>query len=92
MADKNTHPRIAAIEHATKQFDKARKAVEQAIFDAYRDPTVKRTEIAPASPWTPAHVRKLARDEGIGPDPAYAQRTETARKRAAEAATEHTAD
>ena len=84
MADKTKHPRIAAIETATKQFDKARQAVEQAIFDAYRDPTVKRTEIADASPWTAAHVRKLARDEGIGPDPAYAKRTETARKRASE--------
>lgn len=86
MADKPKHPRIAAIEAATRQFEKARKAIEQAIFDAYRDPTVKRTEIAPASPWTAAHVRKLARDEGIGPDPAYAKRTETARKHAAEAA------
>lgn len=88
MAEKKKHPRIAAVEAATRQFEKARKAVEEAIFDAYRDPTVKRTEIAPASPWTPAHVRKLARNEGIGPDPAYAQRTETARKHAAEAAAE----
>jgi hypothetical protein len=84
MADKTKHPRIAAIEAATKQFEKSRRAVEQAIFDAYRDTTVKRTEIAPASPWTAAHVRKLARDEGIGPDPAYAQRTQTARRNAAE--------
>jgi hypothetical protein len=87
MTDKTKHPRITAIETASKQLDKARKAVEQAIFDAYRDPTVKRGDIADASPWTPAHVRKLVRDEGIGPDPAYAKRTETARKRAAEHAT-----
>lgn len=86
MAEQKKHPRIAAVEAATKQFERARRAVEESIFDAYRDPTVKRTEIAPASPWTAAHVRKLARDKGIGPDPAYAQRTETARKHAAEAA------
>jgi hypothetical protein len=88
MADHDKHPRIAAIEAATRKYEKAREAVEQAIFDAYRDPTVKRTEIAPASPWTPAHVRQLARRAGIGPDPAYAKRTETARRRAAEAAAE----
>jgi hypothetical protein len=87
MADKPKHARIAAIEAATRQFERARKVLEEAIFDAYRDPTVKRTQIAPASPWTAAHVRKLARDKGIGPDPAYAKRTETARKHAAEAAT-----
>lgn len=87
MADKE-HPRIAAIRAATSKYEKARQAVEQAIYDAYSDPTVKRTEIAPASPWTPSHVRKLARDHGIGPDPAYAQRTETARKRAQAEATE----
>lgn len=86
MAEKPKHPRIAAIEAATRQFERARKVLEAAIYDAYRDPTVKRTQIAPASPWTAAHVRKLARDEGIGPDPAYAARTETARKHAAETA------
>ncbi|WP_441251174.1 hypothetical protein [Kitasatospora sp. McL0602] len=84
MTEQPTHPRIKAIEAATKEFDKARKAVEQAIRDAYLDDSVKRGEIADASPWTAAHVRKLVRDAGIGPDPAYAQRTETARKRAAE--------
>lgn len=88
MADKTKHPRIAAIEAATKHFEKSRRALEQAIFDAYRDTTVKRGEIAEASPWTPAHVRKLARDEGIEADPAYAKRTESARKRAVEAATQ----
>lgn len=88
MADKE-HPRIAAIRAATKQFDKARKAVEQAIFDAYRDPTAKRTEIADAAPWTAAHVRKLVREEGIEADPAYKARTEKARaKLLAEAAAE----
>lgn len=88
MANKTKHPRIAAIEAATKQYEKARKVVEQAIFDAYRDPSAKRGEIAEAAPWTAAHVRKLARDEGIEADPAYAKRTESARKRAVEAATQ----
>lgn len=84
MTAKKPHPRVAAIEAATRQFEKAREAIEQAIYAAYRDPTVKRTEIAPASPWTAAHVRKLARDHGIEADPAYKARTEAARKRAAE--------
>lgn len=84
MADTTKHPRIAAIETAAIQYEEARRAVEQTIFDAYRDPTTKRTEIADASPWSAAHTRKLARDAGIEADPAYAQRTETARKRAAE--------
>ena len=81
MTDKDD-PHIAAVKAATKQFDKARHAVEQAIFAAYRAPGVKRTEIAEASPWTAAHVRKLVREEGIGPDPAYRDRAEAIRKRA----------
>ncbi|MFD0405524.1 hypothetical protein [Kitasatospora sp. NPDC127116] len=83
MTDKE-HPRIAAIRAATEKFEKAREAVEQAIYAAYSDPSVKRGEIADASPWTVAHVRKLARDHGIAADPAYAKRTATARKRAQE--------
>ncbi|MFC1420791.1 hypothetical protein [Streptacidiphilus cavernicola] len=85
MAD--DHPRIAAIKAATKKFEAARIAVERAIFDAYADATVKRTEITDASPWTPGHTRKLARDHGIKADPAYQQRAETTRRRAAQAAT-----
>lgn len=85
MAD---HPRIAAIKAATRKFETARVAVEQAIFDAYADPTVKRTEITDASPWTPGHTRKLARDHGIQADPAYQRRTETTRRRVAESLAE----
>ncbi|MEZ0069794.1 hypothetical protein ABIA32_005841 [Streptacidiphilus sp. MAP12-20] len=80
-------PHIAAVQAATAMFDQARKAVEEAIFAAYRAEGVSRTAIADASPWTAAHVRKLVRDAGIGPDPAYARRTQTARRRAAETTT-----
>lgn len=83
------HPRIEAIRAATQQYEKAREAIEEAIYAAYRDPTVKRGQIADASPWTAAHVRKLARDHGIEADPAYAQRTETARKRVQQASSDN---
>lgn len=82
MADKKEDPHIAAVKAATTKYERAREAVEQAIFAAYRTPGVKRTDIAAASPWTAAHVRKLVRDEGIGPDPAYESRAEAIRNRA----------
>ena len=84
MTDKDD-PYIAAVRTATKHFERARRVLEEAIFAAYRAPDVRRTDIAEASPWTPAHVRKLVREEGIGPDPVYRERAEAIRKRAATA-------
>lgn len=84
MTDKDD-PRIAAVKAATEKYENARQAVEKVVLDALRAPGAKPTRIAAVSPWTAAHVRKLARDHGIQADPAYQQRTEAIRKRAAEA-------
>lgn len=64
---------LAALDQATKRFrrteaahNEARDAVLQAVLDALRDdqqPTV----VADRSPFSPAYIRRIAREHGIEP-------------------------
>lgn len=60
---------------------KARASLTDLVVDALRQPNAKPVEIAKRAGWTPAYVRKLARDNGIEADPGYRERTEKARAR-----------
>jgi hypothetical protein len=51
---------------AERQFDEARQAVIQAVVTALRA-GVPPTEVVELSPFSPAHVRVIARDHGIPP-------------------------
>jgi hypothetical protein len=50
------------------------------VLAALREGHLKPTEVAKASGWTGAHVRKMARDAGIEPDERYRERAERLRK------------
>ncbi|MFG3051818.1 hypothetical protein ACGFZP_12835 [Kitasatospora sp. NPDC048239] len=68
----------------------SRTALTDLVLAALREPDAKPAEIARRADWTPAYVRKLARDNGIEADAAYKARTEKARARLiAEATTEN---
>jgi hypothetical protein len=60
---------------------KARDALTELVLEALRQPDAKPSDIAKRAAWTPAYVRKLARDNGIEADPSYRARTEKARAR-----------
>jgi hypothetical protein len=59
----------------------SRRALTELVLEALRQPGSSPTDIARRAEWTPAYVRKLARDNDIDADPAYKARTETARAR-----------
>lgn len=59
----------------------SRQGLTELVLEALRQPDAAPTDIARRAEWTPAYVRKLARDNGIGADPSYKARTETARAR-----------
>jgi hypothetical protein len=50
------------------------------VLTALREGHLKPTEVAKASGWTGAHVRKMARDAGIEPDERYRDRAERLKK------------
>lgn len=56
------------------------------VLAALREGHLKPTEVAKASGWTGAHVRKMARDAGIEPDERYRERAERLRKAQAQEA------
>lgn len=60
---------------------KAREALTELVLEALRGPDPKPVDIARRAGWTPAYVRKLARDNKIEADPSYQARTEKARAR-----------
>lgn len=59
----------------------SRHGLTELVLEALRQPDAAPTDIARRAEWTPAYVRKLARDNGISADPSYKARTETARAR-----------
>lgn len=59
----------------------SRKELAALVLEALRDPNAEPIDIARRAEWTPAYVRKLARDNGIEADPSYKARTEKARAR-----------
>ena len=59
----------------------SRKELAALVLDALRDPKAEPIDIARRAEWTPAYVRKLARENGIQADPSYKARTEKARAR-----------
>lgn len=79
----------ARYKRATDAAAKSRATLAELVIDALREPGAKPADIARRADWTPAYVRKLARENGIEADPAYKARTEKARaKLLAEAAAE----
>jgi hypothetical protein len=60
---------------------KARTALTELVLDALRQPDAKPVDIARRASWTPAYVRKLARDNKIEAADDYQARTEKARAR-----------
>lgn len=74
----------AAAARYKRDNDKAlasRKELTNLVLDALREPDAKPIDIAKRAEWTPAYVRKLAREQGIQADPSYKARTEKARAR-----------
>lgn len=59
----------------------SRRELTSLVLDALRDPEAKPIDIAKRAEWTPAYVRKLARDNDIQADADYKARTEKARAR-----------
>ncbi|MFM9635956.1 hypothetical protein [Streptomyces turgidiscabies] len=59
----------------------SRKELAALVLEALRDPKAEPVDIARRAEWTPAYVRKLARDNHIEADPSYKARTEKARAR-----------
>lgn len=59
----------------------SRKELTALVLEALRDPKAEPIDIARRAEWTPAYVRKLAREDGIEADPSYKARTQKARAR-----------
>jgi hypothetical protein len=59
---------------------KSSDELRELVLAALREGHLKPTEVAKASGWTGAHVRKMARDAGIEPDERYRERAERLRK------------
>lgn len=77
-------PIAAAAARYKRDNDKAlasRKELTSLVLDALREPDAKPIDIAKRAEWTPAYVRKLARDNDIQADADYKARTEKARAR-----------
>lgn len=71
----------ARYKRATDAAAKSRATLTELVLDALREPGAKPAAIASRAEWTPAYVRKLARENGIEADPAYKARTEKAKAR-----------
>ncbi|HEY9371884.1 hypothetical protein [Streptomyces sp.] len=63
-----------------ERLKKSSDELRDLVLDALREGHLKPTEVAKASGWTGAHVRKMARDAGIEPDERYRERAERLRK------------
>jgi hypothetical protein len=77
-------PIAAAAARYKRDNDKAlasRKELTSLVLDALREPDAKPIDIAKRAEWTPAYVRKLARDNDIQAAADYKARTEKARAR-----------
>lgn len=77
-------PIAAAAARYKRDNDKAKAARQELtdlVLDALREPDAKPIDIAKRAEWTPAYVRKLARESGIQADAGYKARTEKARAR-----------
>lgn len=59
----------------------SRDTLTELVLEALRQPDAKPADIARRAGWTPAYVRKLARDNGIEAPADYRARTEKARAR-----------
>lgn len=75
---------IAAAGHRRQRdADRLKKSSDELkdlVLAALREGHLKPTEVAKASGWTGAHVRKMARDAGIEPDERYRERAERLKK------------
>lgn len=79
---------IAAAGHRRlRDADRLKKSGDELkalVLAALREGTYRPTEVAKASGWTGAHVRKMARENGIEPDERYRERAERLKKVQAE--------
>ncbi|HKR51987.1 MAG TPA: hypothetical protein VJT72_20900 [Pseudonocardiaceae bacterium] len=77
----------AAGARRTKDADRLKKSSEdlkEVVLAALKDGSHRPTDVAKASGWTSAHVRKMAREAGIEPDERYRERAERLKKAQAE--------
>lgn len=63
-----------------ERLKKSSDDLKKLVLTALREGHLKPTEVAKASGWTGAHVRKMARDAGIEPDERYRDRAERLKK------------
>lgn len=59
---------------------KSSDELKELVLAALREGRHRPTEVAKASGWTGAHVRKMAREAGIEPDERYRERAERLKK------------
>lgn len=67
----------------TKDVDRLKKSsddLKEVVLAVLREGRYRPTEVAKASGWTGAHVRKMAREAGIEPDERYKERAERLKK------------
>lgn len=84
MTAETPDPIAAAAARYKRDNNKAkssRKELSDLVIEALRQPGAEPVDIAKRAEWTPAYVRKLAREKGIEADPSYKARTEKARAR-----------
>ncbi|MET8826082.1 hypothetical protein ABZX40_13500 [Streptomyces sp. NPDC004610] len=84
MTDETPDSIAAAAARYKRDSDRAKKSrgeLTDLVLDALRQPGAEPVDIARRADWTPAYVRKLAREKGIVADPAYQARTQKARER-----------
>lgn len=65
-----------------ERLKKSSAHLKEVVLAALRDGEHRPTDVAKASGWTPAHVRKMAREAGIEPDERYKERAERLRRAA----------
>lgn len=70
------HRRQRDADRLKKSGDELKELVLAALREGHHRPT----EVAKASGWTGAHVRKMAREAGIEPDDRYRERAERLKK------------
>ncbi|MGW0780347.1 hypothetical protein [Streptomyces sp. NPDC002913] len=63
-----------------ERLKKSSEELKELVLDALRDGRYRPTDVAKASKWTGAHVRKMAREAGIEPDERYEERAARLRK------------
>jgi len=85
--DRDSTPTLEEIAAAGTRRKRAEERLKQSsdelkelVLAALRDGHHRPTDVAKASGWTGAHVRKVARASGIEPDERYKERAERLRK------------